>query len=682
MDNYSGTTYHNYLPKRLLEHFRIPFHIAPGEAEAECAALQQSRIVDAVMSEDIDALMFGSSTILKDWSSEGTRGNKSPTHVNVLKAEEVQTDTGLDRNGMILVALLSGGDYNTEGVRGFGKSVACEAAKAGFGEDLIEAVRQADNEALRDWRERLQAELEDNVSGYFKTKHKTLKLPENFPDRRVLSLYTNPEVSSPEAIQTLRQSLTWDEDIDILSLRAFVAEHFEWEYRSGARKFIRSFAPAYLSQQLRCLWDKGLRFSDLVPSQQGAASIVIRDRRSHFDNDGMPELRVEYVPLDLVKLDLDAEETNPYYENLAKEKDAQALELGEFSEEDAVDLAGEQELDMSQVPVSPRKVRKTPIYDPRQPERIWIIETIAKLGLQREVEEWEEKQREVVNSPKKYISRKVASKPKVQDAGMREGALNPFFRISKSTIGVTSSSKTPKHTDKPTAGSRNAISAQANPNSTKSTKKSGRRTRDESPKLDHNVNPFSIAIKAKNTFGLIQHARTLDSTLISSNGIETNPRDSVVPKVSTQETILLNSSPIPSSALPDPSATFRRKLQTPPPTQPARADINSSPDSLPSPSILLRSSQPTQISRSATASFSSTSTSFTTTSFAPTTASFATASQSQAPSRRNHHQGKEKIAVMNKVPGERQKAHVASLKAGPTKTTRISDISLVDLTTP
>src|SRR5271155_768413 len=154
-----GTCVSNEMSKTLVQAFRFPFHTAPGEAEAECALLQNRGIVDAVMSQDVDAIMFGSTLTFRDWSKEGSRGNKTATHVNVLRQDEIKESTGLDSEGMILVALLSGGDYNTEGVPGFGPVLACEIAKAGFGTDLLELVQKDDLPGLQEWRERLQYEL-------------------------------------------------------------------------------------------------------------------------------------------------------------------------------------------------------------------------------------------------------------------------------------------------------------------------------------------------------------------------------------------------------------------------------------------------------------------------------------------------------------------------------------------
>ncbi len=56
--------------KRLIRLFGFRAHDAPGEAEAEFALLPQRGVVDAVLSEDVDTLMFGCTRTLRSWSAE------------------------------------------------------------------------------------------------------------------------------------------------------------------------------------------------------------------------------------------------------------------------------------------------------------------------------------------------------------------------------------------------------------------------------------------------------------------------------------------------------------------------------------------------------------------------------------------------------------------------------------
>ena len=418
-----GTCMPNEMSKKLIHAFRFPYHTAPGEAEAECALLQKKGIVDAVMSQDVDTMMFGSTMTLRDWSKEGTRGNKSASHVNVLHAEETRTKTGLDSDGMMLVALLSGGDYNTDGVPGFGPSLACEIAKAQFGSELLELLRQGDVDGVREWRDRLQYELETNESGYFRKRHKTVKIPEDFPDFTVLGYYTNPAVSSPEQMQKISAKCaeTWDTDIDIPALRIYVAEKFEWLYRNGAKKLIRTLAPSLLANRLR----RGLKNTTITSPDN------IKERRMHFIHDGMPELRLEVIPSDVVGLNIEDEEDDPAYTEYAAgdETDPEPDPDWDEAKDAGIDGSGKPGF-----PVSPSKRRNSPPWDATAPQKIWVPETVVKLGIGAFVEAWEQKQRDTLSDPKKFAARKCPKskpKPRVGNAGMRPGALDGFFTSSK-----------------------------------------------------------------------------------------------------------------------------------------------------------------------------------------------------------------------------------------------------------
>jgi Holliday junction resolvase YEN1 len=420
-----GTCLPNEMSKKLIHAFRFPYHTAPGEAEAECALLQRKGIVDAVMSQDVDTLMFGSLMTLRDWSKEGTKGNNTASHVNVLRAEETRTKTGLDPDGMILVALLSGGDYSTEGVPGFGPSLACEIAQARFGTDLLQLLREGDTNGVKEWRERLQYELETNESGYFKKRHRTVRIPENFPDSAIVGYYTDPAVSSLEQLQkiSLKCAETWDTDIDILALRVYVAEKFEWLYKAGAKKLIRTLAPSLLANHLR----RGLNSTTITSCES------IKERRIQFVNDGLPELRLEVIPNDIVRLNMEDEEERPAYtEQVAIVDKDVAVYVDEVIDRDVEDTE-----DLS-APPSPSKRRRRPPWDPAAPQKIWVPETITKLGIAALVEAWEQKQRDILADPKKFATRNCQkSKPrtKAKNTGMKPGALDRYFTSSKP--GVT-----------------------------------------------------------------------------------------------------------------------------------------------------------------------------------------------------------------------------------------------------
>ena len=392
----------NYMTKQFLKLFGFPFHTAPGEAEAECALLQRKGLVDAVLSEDVDTLMFGCRLSLRNWTSEGTRGNKSPTHVNVYEAEATKEGvSGLDRNGMILIALMSGGDYIPAGIPGCGIKIACEAARAGFGADLCK-LSGNDKVGLEQWRERLAHELKTNESRFFRCKHKALSIPENFPDTAILSYYTHPMVSSSEGFSQLSASIKWDSPIEVVGLRLFVTEAFEWQNLAGAKKFIRGLAPALLVRNLRLRGESETAHDDLDRKEAEEVEIItnICGRRNHFMTDEIPEYRVTYTPADVVGLDLEKDRV-----------DDDLITAGYDSENPCLGAVNQ----------SPMK-RST--YDPTEPEKIWLLETWVKVGVPLMAENWEENMR----NPKKRAITKARQKSPVK--GKKQQALG-FVKVGK-----------------------------------------------------------------------------------------------------------------------------------------------------------------------------------------------------------------------------------------------------------
>ena len=409
----------NYMAKNLLDLFGFPYISAPGEAEAECALLQQEGVVDAVLSDDVDTLMFGSTLTLRNWSSEGTRGNKNPTHVNAYHSKATKEgSSGLDRAGMILVALMSGGDYAPGGIPSCGPKIACEAARAGFGKDLCKISRK-DRTSLNQWRERLEYELRTNESGFFRTKHRTLTIPEKFPDKTVLGYYTHPVVSSAEKIADLKKTIIWDGGVKVPELRAFTAEAFEWLGLPGAKKFIRVVAPALLVQKLwrRSISDEADGDNIKMKAEHENRLIKsVHGKRSHFITDGMPELRILFLPSETVGLDLSKEDTEAYLGmNLEDDSGSDVPEIAEVDEE---------------CPGSPSKRRGPSQFDPDKEQKMWIMETFAKLGVPLTVETWEEDMR----NPKKYAARK-APNPKATEKSLimtaQTNKLETYLKASK-----------------------------------------------------------------------------------------------------------------------------------------------------------------------------------------------------------------------------------------------------------
>lgn len=418
-----------HLSKRLVDLFRFPRHDAPGEAEAECANLQRAGIVDAVMSNDVDAMMFGSSMTIMNFSKESGSGTTSASHATCyrMSGEAGTSKVGIDRAGMILFALLSGGDYLPSGVPKCGSKLAAQIAKAGFGGDMLSAIGfkgMERTEQLSEWRDRLQYELEENESGYFQNRHKAVRIPNDFPDQTILEYYASPVESNAEELSTLRQRLgnAWDQDIDPSDIRTFAAKYFDWNYRSGARKVVRLLAEPLVNYRLR-LQRLPSAFPSNGPSLSNNDAPMLQKvykARVSYSTDGMTELQVDYIPIDVVGLDILEEEPNP---PLASQE---TVPSGD-EEEDADTTSNPP----ASAPPSPVKKRATKRYDPYASEKMWIFETLANIGIPDVVEAWKKQEAEKA-APKKPRSRKTGPKKKGPiDPGMKRGSILKYGTLTK-----------------------------------------------------------------------------------------------------------------------------------------------------------------------------------------------------------------------------------------------------------
>jgi Holliday junction resolvase YEN1 len=122
------------LMRKMLTMLRIPHHRAPAEAEAECARLNELGIVDAVWTDDGDAFMFGAKVLIKEHrEGRGNAGKKSDNLIRVYRAEDIERKHRINRQGLVLFALLSGGDYDTKGLPDCGPTTALAAAQFDHG---------------------------------------------------------------------------------------------------------------------------------------------------------------------------------------------------------------------------------------------------------------------------------------------------------------------------------------------------------------------------------------------------------------------------------------------------------------------------------------------------------------------------------------------------------------------
>ncbi|KAH7908326.1 hypothetical protein BJ138DRAFT_1128532 [Hygrophoropsis aurantiaca] len=327
--------------KNMVEAFGFEWVMAPGEAEAELAYLNHIGVIDAVLSDDVDSFLFGAAIVIQNPSNtlSGNRahpvknsgGKDDGNHAVIYIASDIASHPSvqLTREGMILIGLLSGGDYHPAGVFGCGKRIAQGLAQCGFGDSLLNAVKTLPRDKIPNfltvWREEMREELRTNSKGCIGSKNPSLasKIPDDFPDINLLRLYTHPVTSETDRkAGPVSNNITWDHKLDLGKLAGLCELYFEWGVKDRIVQRFRSVlwpsAIVRTLQQATLDIDKEDSCASSTAKDQGPPSeaaisaqfknakdngiIKIHSSRMHTSTDGLLEYRLEINPSQLVQL--------------------------------------------------------------------------------------------------------------------------------------------------------------------------------------------------------------------------------------------------------------------------------------------------------------------------------------------------------------------------------------------
>lgn len=162
------TKQHNDECKTLLRLMGVPYIEAPCEAEAQCAALVKAGKVYAVGTEDMDALTFGSSVLLRHLTFSEAR--KMP--IKEFYLDRVLLELNLTHDQFIDLCILLGCDY-CDSIRGIGPKRA------------MELIRQ-----------------HKTLEGIIKSLDpKKYPIPEDWPYEQARHLFKEPEVADPSTVE-------------------------------------------------------------------------------------------------------------------------------------------------------------------------------------------------------------------------------------------------------------------------------------------------------------------------------------------------------------------------------------------------------------------------------------------------------------------------------------------------
>jgi Holliday junction resolvase YEN1 len=252
-------------------------------------------MVDVVWSQDSDCLMFGcelwiyDDRIAKkkgdtDRSKENTK--KNGKFARVVKACDMKEKYGLDREGLVLFAMLAGGDYDEKGLPQCGPSTALAAVKKGLGQSLCACRNQRDCDI---WSAELAAFL------LTAPRARSIIVPPGFPEHKTLVKYHKPKVSTDEVLlNSSRLNLDYLRPIQELELLKVTSERFNiW-----GRLYMNWIGPVLLTRWLAA------RDSSLP--KELVHDIKLAKRRAKKTDHELPtrslERKLTFSPFDLTAL--------------------------------------------------------------------------------------------------------------------------------------------------------------------------------------------------------------------------------------------------------------------------------------------------------------------------------------------------------------------------------------------
>ncbi|EPS64890.1 hypothetical protein M569_09888, partial [Genlisea aurea] len=203
--------------QELLQMFGLPYIIAPMEAEAQCAFMELSNLVDGVVTDDSDALLFGSRSVYKNIFDD-----RKYVETYFMKASYPPWLTLTSEKcgiGIVNAIEVVNAFPDKEGLREFRQwiespdpSILGNPKKKGS--KGSETVKGTSDEQCSERKKQMFMENHRNVS-------KNWHVPSSFPSEAVIYAYASPQVDRST------DPFSWGKP-DLFALRRLCSEKFGW----------------------------------------------------------------------------------------------------------------------------------------------------------------------------------------------------------------------------------------------------------------------------------------------------------------------------------------------------------------------------------------------------------------------------------------------------------------------
>uniref|UniRef100_A0AC35GW84 Uncharacterized protein n=1 Tax=Panagrolaimus sp. PS1159 TaxID=55785 RepID=A0AC35GW84_9BILA len=230
--------------QQLLQFLGLPYIVAPGEAEAQCAELERLGLVEGIVTDDSDIWLFGGKNVYKNMFSK-------KRNVHFYSGNSIEKQLNLTKMECIQLTMLAGGDY-TRGFEGVGMVTALEII-AEFSPKIKKNPTEKEAyevlEAIRKWldsKREFEAKPNFNRSKPFIESKERIRLRraieknndeekiEAFPNKDVYEAYCHPVVDSKDT------SFKW-KGVEFTALEDFLWTTIGWSLEELHRKTYKAF---------------------------------------------------------------------------------------------------------------------------------------------------------------------------------------------------------------------------------------------------------------------------------------------------------------------------------------------------------------------------------------------------------------------------------------------------------
>jgi len=196
--------------KELISALGFPIIDAPSEGEAQAALLVKNKDAYASLSQDADSLLFGCPLVVKNLTLSGRKKLPNKLSYDSITPELISLDDtlkGLDitQDQLIVLAMLTGTDYNIGGIKGIGPKTGLKLVKEyGSGMENFDKLFKENG-----WDEHFDYDWKDvfNIIKYTKTTEDYEIMFKDVDDEKVVDTLCKKHDFSEERTRAVLEKL-------------------------------------------------------------------------------------------------------------------------------------------------------------------------------------------------------------------------------------------------------------------------------------------------------------------------------------------------------------------------------------------------------------------------------------------------------------------------------------------